>query len=121
VWPEWLAVVRRSVPSASSAGLIVRRPVGGDGDDSYETVFGQLIAARPRLLRLDYLCRPARDVTGPWTGQVWRAGGAGPERAELGAPAGDGAGVERAELCAPAGGGAGREPDELDAAATGER
>ena len=40
--PEWLDVVNDAVPDADPASLLVRRP---SGDDSFETVFGQLIAA----------------------------------------------------------------------------
>ena len=49
VWAQWLAVIDETVPSADPAGLLVRRPLAGD---SYETVFGQFIAARPGALRL---------------------------------------------------------------------
>jgi hypothetical protein len=70
VWPEWLAAVRRSVPGPERSGLLVRRPVG---DDSYETVFGQFIAAQPGQLRLDYLDHVAEDATRPWTVRQWSA------------------------------------------------
>ena len=56
VWPEWLDVVRTTVPSADPGGFVVRVPVEGN---TYETVFGQFLATRPGQLRLDYLSRPA--------------------------------------------------------------
>lgn len=68
VWAQWLPVVRQSVPSPDHFGLVVQRPVG---EDSYETVFGQFITARPSMLRLDYLTHVARDVLGDWTTRVW--------------------------------------------------
>jgi hypothetical protein len=44
------------------------------GEDSFETVFGQLIAASPGRLRLDYTIKPARSHS--WTVDQWtvRAG-----------------------------------------------
>lgn len=68
VWTDWLGIVAETAVSDDPAGLIVRRPIG---TDSYETVFGQFIAARPGLLRLDYLNNPARGTTGPWTTRLW--------------------------------------------------
>lgn len=70
MWSGWLDVVRDSVPSSDPNDLIVRTTTG---DGSYETVFGQFIAARPGLLRLDYLDRPARSVTGEWTSRFWNS------------------------------------------------
>jgi hypothetical protein len=74
VWPEWLGAVRASVPDAEHSGLLIVRPVDNAAlgvTDSYETVFGQLIAARPGALRIDHLSRVARDPGGPWTPQLW--------------------------------------------------
>jgi hypothetical protein len=70
MWPDWLTAVRESVPGTERDGLLVRRPVG---DDSYETVFGQFIAARPGQLRLDYLDRVANDAGRNWTVREWNA------------------------------------------------
>jgi hypothetical protein len=64
VWPEWLAVVRSTVPSTDPAGFIVRVPIE---DNSYETVFGQFIATRPGRLRLDHLTSPADGTDREWT------------------------------------------------------
>lgn len=66
-WTEWLGVVNDAVPDADPASLLVRRP---SGDDSFETVFGQLIAARPGKLRLDYVITP--DSHRPWTTAHWQ-------------------------------------------------
>ena len=65
-WPGWLGVVRDSVPTSDPAGLLVRMPVD---DDSFETVFGQFIAARPATLRLDYVTSPASGQ--PWVRELW--------------------------------------------------
>ncbi len=67
-WSEWLEVVNGAAPSDDPQSLLVRRPVG---DDTFETVFGQFIAARPGTLRLDYLPQPAAHQ--PWTTKVWHA------------------------------------------------
>jgi uncharacterized protein with NRDE domain len=68
-WEKWLAVVRDSTPSDDPQSLLVRRPVG---DDVFQTVFGQFIAARPGTLRLDYLLHPATRE--PWSTKVWHRG-----------------------------------------------
>jgi hypothetical protein len=70
LWGSWLAVVRTAVPGTGPTDLVVQREFDGD---SYETVFGQLIAARPGVLRLDYLARPARNPRGDWATRVWRS------------------------------------------------
>lgn len=70
VWSSWLDVVRASFPSSDPNDLIVCRPTG---DDSYETVFGQFIAGRAGLLRLDYLDHPARSTSGEWTTRFWNS------------------------------------------------
>jgi len=70
VWAEWLAVLDAAVPSSDPADLLVRRPVDAD---SYETVFGQFIAARPGALRLDYVDHPAHGPARPWTTRLWHA------------------------------------------------
>jgi transport and Golgi organization protein 2 len=68
VWPEWLAVLDEVAAGDDPSGLIVRKQVG---DQSYETVFGQFIAARPGALRLDYLNNPADGTNRPWTSRWW--------------------------------------------------
>jgi hypothetical protein len=73
VWPEWLTVVRSTVPSADPAGFIVRIAVEGS---TYETVFGQFIASQPGRLRLDYLTEPANGTDRPWTTDQIRRPGA---------------------------------------------
>jgi hypothetical protein len=67
-WNHWLAVVRESMPTTDPIGLLVRRSVGGD---SFETVFGQFIAAQPGTLRLDYA--PTPDSAQTWTTKLWNA------------------------------------------------
>lgn len=67
-WPTWLPAVAASVPNPEHDGLLIARAVDGD---SYETVFGQLIAARPGALRIDYLMHPARDPGGRWHTRQW--------------------------------------------------
>lgn len=76
LWPEWLDVVRTTVPSADPAGFIVRIPISTEsGDNSYETVFGQFLATRPGRLRLDYLTAPADGTDREWTPlQITRPG-----------------------------------------------
>ena len=66
-WPQWLAVVDATPASEDPLGLVVCVPVG---EESYETVFGQFIAARPGQLRLDYRNNPARDPSGAWTSEI---------------------------------------------------
>ncbi len=65
-WSRWLRVVRESVPTSDPSGLLVRKPVDGG---SFETVFGQFIAARPATLRLDYVTSPAAGQ--PWKKRLW--------------------------------------------------
>jgi hypothetical protein len=72
-WAPWLDVVRGSVRDPDPTAMLVRRPVG---EDSFETVFGQLIAAQPGVLRLDYSVHP--DSTEPWTTKYWRSHAAAP-------------------------------------------
>ena len=65
----WIGVVSTSVPSADPTdGLVVQRPIG---DDSYETVFGQVLETRPQWMRLDYLSGVARNPHGAWSTQTW--------------------------------------------------
>jgi hypothetical protein len=66
VWGDWLSVLREATPGPDPAGLLVRRAVDGD---SFETVFGQFIAARPGTLRLDYVRDPGAGD--PWTTRSW--------------------------------------------------
>ncbi|MGI8666662.1 MAG: NRDE family protein [Jatrophihabitans sp.] len=66
VWSGWLPIVTETEPSADPAALLVRIPRGAD---SFETVFGQFIAARPGSLRLDYVRTPDRRQ--PWTVARW--------------------------------------------------
>jgi uncharacterized protein with NRDE domain len=65
-WAGWLGVVNDSVAMTDPSALLVRKPVG---DDSFETVFGQFIAARPGTLRLDYLVHP--ESKRRWTTRLW--------------------------------------------------
>lgn len=65
-WAPWLSVLRGSVRDDDPSAMLVRRP---EGEDSFETVFGQLIAARPETLRLDYSTAP--DSAEPWTTRHW--------------------------------------------------
>jgi len=69
VWPQWLDVVRSTVPSADPAGFIVRIPIE---DNTYETVFGQFLATHRGRLRLDYLTEPANGTDREWTTQQFR-------------------------------------------------
>jgi len=78
VWPQWLDVVRTTVPSADPAGFVVRIPITTDDGaaNSYETVFGQFLATQPGRLRLDYLTEPASGTNREWTTQqIRRPGG----------------------------------------------
>jgi hypothetical protein len=70
VWRDWLPVVEGVRPSSDPGALVVRKQVG---DDSYETVFAQFIAARPGTLRLDYLPYPAQGGAAGWTTARWDA------------------------------------------------
>jgi hypothetical protein len=64
VWPEWLSVVRGTVPSSDPAGFVVRIAIE---DKVFETVFGQFLATRPGRLRLDYLTSPASGTDREWS------------------------------------------------------
>jgi hypothetical protein len=65
----WLDLVRETIPSDDpSGGLVVQKQFG---DDSYETVFGQVIEARPGALRVNFLNRVARDPRGCWASRSW--------------------------------------------------
>jgi transport and Golgi organization protein 2 len=65
----WIDVVGTSVPSPDPTdGLVVQHPIG---DDSYETVFGQVLETRPQWMRLDYLRAVARNPGGAWSTQSW--------------------------------------------------
>jgi hypothetical protein len=66
VWPDWLPILRDSEPSEDPLALLVRIP---HGEDSFETVFGQFIAAWPGALRLDYAIKPHRLQS--WTVDHW--------------------------------------------------
>jgi uncharacterized protein with NRDE domain len=66
---EWLPIIRDTRPADDPLALLVRVPVG---DDTFETVFGQFIAARPGALRLDYSRTPDRPL--PWTTVEWEHG-----------------------------------------------
>ena len=68
VWHDWLPVIEGVRPSPDPAALVVRKQVG---DDSYETVFAQFIAASPGALRLDYLPYPAQGDAADWTTAGW--------------------------------------------------
>ena len=65
----WMDVVATSTPSDDpTRGFVVQKTIG---DDSYETVFGQLLETTPGELRLDYLRGVARNPSGAWTTQQW--------------------------------------------------
>jgi hypothetical protein len=66
VWTDWLPIIQDSAPSDNPLALLVRIP---HGDDSFETVFGQFIAASPGTLRLDYTTKPDRSHS--WTVDQW--------------------------------------------------
>jgi hypothetical protein len=70
VWARWRAVLDEQVPHDDGSGLIHRREVE---QGSFETVFGQFIAARPGALRLDYLERPVLGTARAWTTRWWPA------------------------------------------------
>jgi len=63
LWSGWLEIVRAAQPSDDPSALIVRHPL--ETGEVYATVFGQLIAARPGELRVDYSMTPWTDA--PWT------------------------------------------------------
>jgi hypothetical protein len=67
-WPQWLPVVDDE--------LLVRMPID---DDVFATVFGQFIAARPGLLRIDHLLDPGSR--GDWSTATWDAAEAGVRKA----------------------------------------
>ncbi|SDI86458.1 Uncharacterized conserved protein, contains NRDE domain [Frankineae bacterium MT45] len=75
LWAPWLAPLREAEPAPEPGGLLVRLPVG---DDSYETVYSQFIAARPGRLRLDYasgLGRSRAGEAGLWSSATWQTEG----------------------------------------------
>lgn len=65
LWAGWLPLVREAVPSDDPTSFIVRHDVAEIGD-TFATVFGQFIAARPGLLRVDHSRRPW-DANAEWT------------------------------------------------------
>ena len=62
LWSGWLEIVRTAEPSDDRSAIIVRHPL--ESGEVYATVFGQLIAARPGELRVDF------SMT-PWTDAAW--------------------------------------------------
>ncbi len=80
-WPQWLEVLDDAEPSEDPIELLVRMPID---DDVFATVFGQFIAARPGMLRLDQLLDPG--ARRQWSTQTWLAGARGIS-ARAGAPA----------------------------------
>lgn len=62
----WLDVVTSCEPADDPGALVVRHPFE---DDTYATVFGQLITASPGALRISYSRTPWRD--GTWTDRDW--------------------------------------------------
>ena len=68
-WPDWLAVIEEQAPSEDPAQLLVRTPID---DDTFATVFGQFLAARPGTMRLDHQLDPAAH--GPWTTRTLHPG-----------------------------------------------
>jgi len=64
LWAGWLQLVREAVPSDDPTAFIVRHEVPEIGD-TFATVFGQLIAAKPGSLRVDHSLRPW-DAAAEW-------------------------------------------------------
>lgn len=62
----WLDVITSCAPADDAAALVVRHPIE---DDTYATVFGQLITAEPGALQISYSRTPW--VAGSWTDDVW--------------------------------------------------
>ena len=67
---QWRAVVDGTQASDDPLGLVVRLPVD---DQTYETVFGQVIAAQPGQLNLDFRRNPAREPDRAWTSVTYSA------------------------------------------------
>lgn len=66
---SWIDLVRETKPSDDpSGGLVVQKRIG---DDSYETVFGQVLAVAAGSLRIDYLNRVARNPGATWLSESW--------------------------------------------------
>lgn len=65
-WSGWLPILQEMPASSDPLDLLVRIP---HDEDSFETVFGQFIAARPGSLRLDYVRTPDRHDA--WTLARW--------------------------------------------------
>ncbi|WP_241895793.1 NRDE family protein [Jatrophihabitans sp. GAS493] len=71
LWAGWLAPLEAAEPVPEPGALLVRMPVEGD---SYETVYGQFIAARPGLLRVDYAYQLGHSASGEvaeWSSRQW--------------------------------------------------
>lgn len=68
LWDAWRAHVTGATPSPDQGAMIVRREIDGD---VYETVFGQFIAGRPGVLRIDHARLPYRPQQ--WTTRQWSA------------------------------------------------
>jgi hypothetical protein len=62
----WLDVVASCEPADDPAALVVRHPIE---DDTYATVFGQLITAAPEALAISYSRTPW--VADTWSDDVW--------------------------------------------------
>lgn len=67
-WGPWFTALQEATPTADGSGLLAHRDL--EDGDTYETVFGQFIAARPGTLRLDTQTHPAAG--GAWATQVLR-------------------------------------------------
>lgn len=63
---EWTEVVTSCARSADDDALVVRRRFD---ERTYETVFGQLLVARPGKLRIEYSRAPERADS--WVAQEW--------------------------------------------------
>jgi hypothetical protein len=75
VWPGWLELVQATRPSSDPLALLVRIPLG---EDSFETVFGQFIAAIPGSIEVRYSTTPDRQL--PWTTVRWQLADASGDR-----------------------------------------
>lgn len=73
VWADWLTVLHEARPATDPSALIVSLAIN---QDFYQTVFGQLIAARPGSFRLDYLDFPVRGTAREWTTRLHQPGSA---------------------------------------------
>jgi hypothetical protein len=66
VWSAWHSIVRSSEPSDDPSSLLVHVSRNGD---TYQTVFGQFIAAAPGELHVRYTTTPQLDRS--WSSAAW--------------------------------------------------